>query len=187
MAASAGWPGWLFTDVRPRGTAGCLLATAVAGGMLAAVFPGSPAIALTAVAALRAGTALRIEMSLAVVVAGAVALAVALLAVGGSTTALLGYTVLIGGGLTAGLVRRRNVQRAEQAERLLEQTARARQAGARAAALAEGTRIARGIRGSATGRAGGKGADRAAMVRRCGRERAGSRRSVARTPPTAGR
>jgi signal transduction histidine kinase len=145
VAVSVGWLGWLAGDSRPRWTAGCLLLTGVAGGMLTAVSPHSPAVAFAAVAAMGAGAALRVDVSLGITVAAAVSLAVATLAVGGSATALLGYTVLIAAGLTGGLVRLGNAQRAEQAERLLEQTTRARQAEARAAALAERTRIAREI------------------------------------------
>ncbi|MFC4032274.1 sensor histidine kinase [Streptomyces polygonati] len=145
VIASAGWLGWLAGNGRPRLTAGSLLLTAVAGGTLAALSPNGPAAAFAAVAALGAGSVLRVEVSLGIAVSAVVALAVTNLAVDGSTTALLGYTVLIGGGLSAGLIRLGNNQRAEQAERLLEQTDRARQAEARTAALAERTRIAREI------------------------------------------
>ncbi|WP_329130284.1 histidine kinase [Streptomyces sp. NBC_01476] len=145
VVASAGWAGWLLTEGRPRWMAGCLLLTAVAGGMLAAVTPSSSAVAFSAIAALGAGSSLRLEVSVGITVAGVVALAVTSLLTDGSTGTLLGYSVLICGGLAAGLVRQANSQRAEQAERLLEQTTRAREAEARAAALAERARIAREI------------------------------------------
>jgi signal transduction histidine kinase len=118
---------------------------AMAGGVLAGLSPHSVVIAFPAVAAMAAGSALAPEVSIAIAVAAALALTATTLAVGGDTAVMLGYLIVIGAGLGAGFVRLGYIQRAEAAEQLLEQTRRAQQAEAHAAALRERNRIAREI------------------------------------------
>lgn len=143
--AAVAWLTWTFMDGRTRRLTVPLTVLAVAGGLLAALSPRSPAVALAAVAVLAAGGALAPEVSIGIAVAAALALAVGALLVDVATLALVSYLIVIAAGLSAGFVRLGYRQRAEQAELLLEQTRRATLAEAEAAALGERTRIAREI------------------------------------------
>ncbi|MFK4227172.1 sensor histidine kinase [Streptomyces sp. NPDC019890] len=145
IVAAVGWVGWLLNERHMRVTTAALATMALSGGLLGGLTPHSPAIAVAAVAALAAGGVLKTEVSIAIAVGAALALTASVLTVGGSTATMLGYLVLIGAGLGAGFIRLGYTQRADQAELLLAQTQRARQAEAHAAALAERTRIAREI------------------------------------------
>ena len=143
--AALAWTVWTLAERHRRATTVALAVMAVAGGLLGGLTPHSFAITFAAVAALAAGGILAPDVSIAITVAAGLALAAGTLAVGGATSTLLGYLVLIGTGLGAGFIRFGYVQRADQAERLLAETRRARDAEAHAAALAERTRIAREI------------------------------------------
>ncbi|MEU1627665.1 histidine kinase [Streptomyces sp. NPDC020096] len=145
IAVSVGWVGWLLTERHRRLMTAALAVMAVSGGLLGALTPHSTGVWVACVAALAAGGALKVEVSIAITAAAGLALAAGTLVVGGSTAIMLGYLVLIGAGLGVGLIRLGYTQRADQAELLLAQTQRARQAEAHAAALAERTRIAREI------------------------------------------
>ncbi|GAA1892777.1 sensor histidine kinase [Streptantibioticus ferralitis] len=145
VVAALAWLVWILVEGRRRWTAAALMVMAVAGGVLGGLSPHSFVIAFPAVAALAAGGSLAPEVSIAITVAAALALTATTLAVGGDTAVMLGYLVAIGAGLGAGFIRLGYVERAEVAELLLEQTRRAQQAEAQAAALRERTRIAREI------------------------------------------
>jgi signal transduction histidine kinase len=78
-------------------------------------------------------------------VAGALSLTVSALVIGASTTAVLGFVVILASAMAMGMIRYAIAQRANQAEKLLEQTRRASAAETEAAVLSERTRIAREI------------------------------------------
>jgi len=143
--AALAWMAWTLAEGRKRTTTVALAVMAVAGGLLGGLTPHSFAITFAAVAALAAGGMLAPDSSIAITVGAGLALAAGTLAVGGATSVMLGHLVLIGTGLGAGFIRFGYTQRAEQAEQLLAETRRARNAEAHAAALAERTRIAREI------------------------------------------
>lgn len=143
--AALAWTAWTLAERRKRATTVALAVMAVSGGLLGGLTPHSFAIVFAAVAALAAGGSLAPDSSIAITIAAGLALTAGTLAVGGATTVMLGYLILIGTGLGTGFIRFGYVQRADQAERLLAETQRARDAEAHAAALAERTRIAREI------------------------------------------
>ncbi|WP_052441904.1 sensor histidine kinase [Streptacidiphilus anmyonensis] len=145
VVTGAGWLMWLAVEGRPKPLTVALAATAVGGGALGGLSPHGLGVAAAPVAALVAAAALVPEVSVAIAVAAALSLAVSTIAVGGGTVDMLGYLILIGAGLGTGMIRLGYVQRADQAEELLEQTRRAQQAEAEAAVLGERTRIAREI------------------------------------------
>ena len=145
VAASLGWLVWMIGERSGRWLMLGLGVMGVSGGLLGALTPHSPAIAVGAVAALAAGGTLAAEVSIGIAVSAAVALAVGTLVVGGSTAVMVGYVVVLGAGLGTGFIRLGYTQRADAAELLLEQTQLTRAAEARAAALGERTRIAREI------------------------------------------
>jgi signal transduction histidine kinase len=116
-----------------------------AGGVLAGLSPNSPAVAIGCMATLSAAVHLRTEASLGITAGTVAAFLVTGLVAGASTSELLGYSFAFVGLWSTGLTRRKFLVRAEQAERMLAETRRARQAETQAAALAERTRIARDI------------------------------------------
>jgi signal transduction histidine kinase len=122
-----------------------LIAMGAVGGVLAGLSPNSPAVAVGCAATLSASVHLRTDASLGITAETVAAFLAAGLVTGASTGALLGYCFAFVGLWTTGLTRRKFLVRAEQAERMLAETRRARQAENQAAALAERTRIARDI------------------------------------------
>jgi signal transduction histidine kinase len=102
-------------------------------------------IAVGCAATLSASVHFRTEASLGITAETVAAFLAAGLVTGASTGALLGYCFAFVGLWTTGLTRRKFLVRAEQAERMLAETRRARQAENQAAALAERARIARDI------------------------------------------
>ncbi len=124
---------------------GGLAVMGAAGGVLAGLSPSSPAVAVGCAAALSAGVRLPTEASLAIMAETVAAFLVAALATGAPTGVLLGYPFAFAGLWSVALTRREILVRAEQAQRTLAETRRAREAETHAAALAERARIARDI------------------------------------------
>lgn len=122
-----------------------LAVLALSGGTLAGLSSLSPAIAIGCVVCSTAGVALRPEMSLAVTAETVAAFLLTGLATGAPAGTLLGYPFAFVGLWAFGMTRHSILQRAEEAERTLEQTRRALDAETQAAALAERARIAREI------------------------------------------
>jgi signal transduction histidine kinase len=143
--SAAAWIIWLLAGTRRWMNLGGLSVMGAAGGVLAGLSPGSPAVAVGCAAAFSAGVRLRTEVSLAIVAETIAAFLIAALANGVPTGALLGYPFAFAGLWSASLTRREFLVRAEQAERTLAETRRAREAETHAAALAERARIARDI------------------------------------------
>jgi signal transduction histidine kinase len=143
--SAAAWIVWMLSDRWPRLTVGSLVVMGAAGGVLAGLSPNSPALAIGCAAAFSAGVRLRTEVSLGIVAETVAGFLVAALATGAPTGALLGYPFAYAGFWSVSLTRREYLVRAEQAERTLAETRRAREAETQAAALAERARIARDI------------------------------------------
>ena len=149
--SAAAWIVWLlsgngrWTGMRRWMNLGGLVVMGAAGGVLAGLSPGSPAVAVGCSACFSAGVRLRTEQSLAVVAETVAAFLIAGLATGAPAGALLGFPFAYAGLWSVALTRREYLVRAEQAERMLAETQRAREAETHAAALAERARIARDI------------------------------------------
>jgi signal transduction histidine kinase len=139
------WIVWMLGDRWPSMLVAGLVGMGAAGGVLAGLSPNSPAVAIGCMATLSAAVHLRTEASLGITAETVAAFLVAGLVTGASTGALLGYSFAFVGLWTTGLTRRKFLVRAEQAERMLAEIRRARQAENQAAALAERARIARDI------------------------------------------
>jgi signal transduction histidine kinase len=138
------WIGMIVFDIRQWRIEYPLAVLSVSGGLLSVLQQG-PAIVVPAVAAFSAGSNLAPQGALAVTVAGALSLTVSALVIGASTTAVLGFVVILASAMAMGMIRYAIAQRANQAEKLLEQTRRASAAETEAAVLSERTRIAREI------------------------------------------
>jgi signal transduction histidine kinase len=146
--SAAAWIVWMLaggTGSRPWMNLGGLVVMGAAGGALAGLSPSSPAVAVGCAAAFSAGVRLRTEASLAIMAETVAAFLIAGLATGASTGVLLGYPFAFAGLWSVSLTRREFLVRAEQAEHMLAETRRAREAETHAAALAERARIARDI------------------------------------------
>jgi signal transduction histidine kinase len=146
--SAAGWIVWMLsghTGARRGLNLGGLVVMGAAGGALAGLSPNSPAVAVGCAAAFSAGVRLRTEASLAIVAETVAAFLIAGLAVGATAATLLGYPFAYAGLWSVALTRREFMVRAEQAEHMLAETRRAREAETHAAALAERARIARDI------------------------------------------
>ncbi len=146
--SAAAWIVWLLagnTGSRPWMNLGGLAVMGAAGGALAGLSPNSPAIAVGCAAVFSAGVRLRTEASLAIVAETVAAFLIAALATGQPTGVLLGFPFAFAGLWSVSLTRREYLVRAEQAEHMLAETRRAREAEMQAAALAERARIARDI------------------------------------------
>ena len=143
--SAAAWIVWMSTAGSPRMTTVSLVVMGAAGGVLAGLSPNSPAVAIGCAAAFGAGARLRTEVSLAIVAETVACFLAAGLVAGAPTGALLGYSFAMAGLWSVSLTRREFLLRAEQAERVLAETRRAREAETQAAALAERARIARDI------------------------------------------
>ena len=143
--STASWVVYLLARRRPRAAIVALSVTGVAGGVLAGLSPLSTAIAVGCVVTSTAGTRLNPETSLAITAGTVAAFLAAALATGAPTGTLLGYPLTFIGLWAFGLSRHAFLLRAEQAERMLAESRRAREAETQAAALAERARIAREI------------------------------------------
>lgn len=149
--AAVAWTVWLlsgngpWTGTRRWMNLGGLVAMGAAGGVLAGLSPNSPAVAVGCAACFSAGVRLKTEMSLAIVAETVAAFLIAGLAAGTAAGALLGFPFAYAGLWSVALTRRAYLVRAEQAEHMLAETQRAREAEMHAAALAERARIARDI------------------------------------------
>jgi signal transduction histidine kinase len=139
------WIVWMLTGERSRTSVGSLIVMSAAGGVLAGLSPNSPALAVGCAAAFSAGVRLRTEVSLGIVAETVAGFLIAGLVAGAPTGALFGYPFAFAGLWSVSLTRREFLFRAEQAERTLAETRRAREAETQAAALAERARIARDI------------------------------------------
>ena len=146
--SAAAWVAWLLsgaTGDRRRLSLVSLIVMGAAGGVLAGLSPSSPAVAVGCAACFSAGVRLRTEVSLAIVAETIAGLLIAGLVTGAPAGALLGYSFAFAGLWSVALTRRQFAVRAEQAEQMLAETRRAREAETHAAALAERARIARDI------------------------------------------
>jgi signal transduction histidine kinase len=146
--SAAAWVAWMLsgsTGERRWLNLGSLIVMGGAGGALAGLSPNSPAVAVGCAATFSAGVRLRTEGSLAITAETVAAFLITGLATGAPAGALLGYTFAYAGLWSVALTRREFLVRAEQAERMLAETQRAREAETQAAALAERARIARDI------------------------------------------
>ena len=143
--STVSWVVWLAARQRPRVAIAALSVMGVAGGVLAGLSPLSTAIAVGCVVTSSAGVRLNPETSLAITAGTVAAFLAAALATGAPTETLLGYPLTFIGLWAFGLSRHAFLLRAEQAERMLAESRRAREAETQAAALAERARIAREI------------------------------------------
>lgn len=141
----AGWIFWLLYERSTPRTIAALSVIGLAGGVLAGLSPLSTAIAVGCVVTAAAGVRLSTETSLAITAATVAAFLATGLATGVPTEALVGYPFAWIGLWAFGLTRHAYLLRAEEAERTLAETRRAREAETHAAALAERARIAREI------------------------------------------
>ena len=139
------WVVWLLASGREPVIIASLAVLGVCGGALAGLSPLSTVLAIGCVAASSSAIRLSAETSLAIT-AGTIAACLASgLASGAPAEALLGYLLTFAGLWALGLTRRSFLLRAEQAEQMLAETRRARDAETQAAALAERARLAREI------------------------------------------
>ena len=143
--STVSWVVWLCARHRPRLAIGALAVMGAAGGVLAGVSPLSTAIAVGCVVTSSAGVRLNPETSLAITAETMAAFLAAALVTGAPTETLLGYPLTFIGLWAFGLSRHAFLLRAEQAEQMLAETRRAREAETQAAALGERARIAREI------------------------------------------
>ena len=143
--SAAGWIVWMLAGRRNYVNYAGLSAMSLAGGVLAALSPNSPALAVGCMAAFSAGARMSTGASLSIMLRTLVAFVWAGVAVHDPTAVLVGYSFAFLGLWTVGLTRHDYSTRAEQAERLLEETRRTREAETQAAALAERARIARDL------------------------------------------
>jgi signal transduction histidine kinase len=143
--STVSWVVWLPGRRRPRVSIAALAVMGAAGGVLAGLSPLSTAIAVGCVATSSAGARLNPEASLAITAETVAAFLITALATGAPAGTLLGYPLTFIGLWAFGLSRHAFLLRAEQAERMLAETRRAREAETQAAALAERARIAREI------------------------------------------
>jgi signal transduction histidine kinase len=146
--SSAGWIGWLVsgsTGQRHALSLGSLVVMGGAGGVLAGAAPNGPAIAVGCAAAFSAGVRMKTGASLGIMAETVAAFVVAALVTNEPTGVVLGFPFAFAGLWSMAMTRREYLVRAEQAERTLAETRRAREAETHAAALAERARIARDI------------------------------------------
>jgi signal transduction histidine kinase len=143
--SAAAWIAWILSDGRDRLMTWSLAVMGAAGGVLAALSPNGPAVAVGAVAAFAAGARLSTMVSLGITAETVAGFLATGLVVGVSTVQLVGYSWTFVGLWTVALTRNEFLIRAVQAERTLAETRRAREAETQAAAFAERTRIARDL------------------------------------------
>ncbi len=143
--SAAGWIAWMLAGRRTWVNYAGLTVMSLAGGVLAALSPNSPAVAVGCMAAFSAGARMSVPASLTIILRTLVAFLWTGIALRDPAAILVGYSFAFVGLWTIGLTRRDYSTRAEQAERLLAETRRTREAETAAAALAERARIARDI------------------------------------------
>jgi len=143
--SAVAWIVWILSESRDRLFTGSLVVMGAAGGVLAALSPNGPAVAVGCVAAFSAGVRLSTGVSLAITTETVAGFLATGLAIGIPTAELVGYAWAFIGLWTVALTRNEFLIRAVEAERTLAETRRAREAETRAAALAERTRIARDL------------------------------------------
>jgi len=140
------WIIWMLAGLKvSRISVGSLIVMGAAGGVLAGLSPNSPALAVGCAATFSAGVRLKTEVSLGITAEALAGFLMAGLLAGAPTGALFGYPFAFAGLWSVSLTRREFLVRAEQAERTLAETRRAREAETQAATLAERARIARDI------------------------------------------
>jgi signal transduction histidine kinase len=143
--AAAAWVVWLVAEDRPRVVPVALAVMGATGGVVAGLTPLSTAVAIGCVATSAAGSRLKIEVSIAITAGTVAAFLAAGLAVSNLPEILFGYPLTFVGLWAVGVTRHSFLLRAEQAEKTLAETRRARIAENEAAALGERARIAREI------------------------------------------
>jgi signal transduction histidine kinase len=143
--SAAGWIAWMLAGRRNWVNYAGLAAMSIAGGVLAACSPDSPAVAVGCMAAFSAGARMSTAASLSIMARTLLAFLFAGIVIHDPVAILLGYSFAFLGLWTVGLTRHEYSTRAEQAERLLEETRRTHSAEKAAAALAERARIARDL------------------------------------------
>jgi signal transduction histidine kinase len=143
--SAAAWVVWMLGSGRRRLLVAGLIGMAAAGGALTGLSPGSAAVAIGCMATLSAAVHLRPEASLGITAETLAAFLITGLIAGASTGYLLGYSFAFVGLWSTGLTRHKFLDRAVQAEHMLAETRRAREAEMQAARFAERTRIARDI------------------------------------------
>jgi len=143
--SAAAWIVWMLAGCKRWTNVASLAVMGAAGGVLAGLSPSSPAVAIGCAATFSAGVRLKTDLSLGIMAETVAAFLIAALATGAPTGALLGFPFAFAGLWSVSLTRREYLVRAEQAEHMLAETRRAREAETQAAALAERARIARDI------------------------------------------
>ena len=143
--SAAAWIAWILSDGRDQLMTWSLAVMGAAGGVLAALSPNGPAVAVGLVAVFAAGARLSTMASLGVTAETVAGFLATGLVVGVSTVQLVGYSWAFVGLWTVALTRNEFLIRAVQAERTLAETRRAHEAETQAAAFAERTRIARDL------------------------------------------
>jgi signal transduction histidine kinase len=139
------WLVWLFADRNERAVTPAMIVLGGAGGVLAGLSSLSLAMAIGCVVTASAAIRMSPDHSFAVTAETSAAFLLAGLIAGASAATLIGYTCAFVGLWALGLTRHQSLMRAEEAERRLEQTRRAREAETQAAALTERARLAREI------------------------------------------
>jgi signal transduction histidine kinase len=143
-----GWLAWLVsgpTGQRRALSLASLVVMGGAGGALAGVSASSPAIAVGCAATFSAAVRLKTSASLGITAETVAAFVIAALLTNEPTGVVLGFPFAYAGLWSVAMTRREYLVRAEQAERMLAESRRAREAETHAAALAERARIARDI------------------------------------------
>jgi signal transduction histidine kinase len=146
--SGAGWIAWLVsgnTGQRRALSVASLIVMGGAGGVLAGAAPNGPAIAVGCAATFSAAVRLRTGASLGIMAETVAAFVIAALITNEPTGVVLGFPFAFAGLWSVAMTRREYLVRAEQAERMLAESRRARAAETHAAALAERARIARDI------------------------------------------
>jgi signal transduction histidine kinase len=146
--SGVGWLAWLVsgpTGQRRALSLASLVVMGGAGGALAGVSASSPAIAVGCAATFSAAVRLKTSASLGVTAETVAAFVIGALLTNEPTGVVLGFPFAYAGLWSVAMTRREYLVRAEQAERMLAETRRAREAETHAAALAERARIARDI------------------------------------------
>jgi signal transduction histidine kinase len=146
VLANAGALIWLLGRARRTWVkAGAVALMGLAGGLLAALQHGSPALVLPAMAVVQAVADGSVPEALATAALALVALEAGVIWANLGVSAALGYPAILIAGALIGLTRRQYVAQGRAAEALVAQTRRTEAASRRAAALDERTRIAREI------------------------------------------
>jgi signal transduction histidine kinase len=139
------WLVWLFGDRNERAVTPAVIVLGAAGGVLAGLSSLSLAMAIGCVVTASAAIRMSPDHSFAVTAETVAAFLLAGLIAGASAATLIGYTCAFVGLWALGLTRHQSLMRAEEAERRLAQTRRARDAETQAAALTERALLAREI------------------------------------------